>query len=311
MSLPAAAVSALPAIAFAGLAALVCLIALLLVRVASGFTRANAPLFAGFAAGMVIAVSILHLMPEALAMTEGAPVLILLGFAFGFVLQRGIEAGAAMRGIGAERRVRLLAIAPVIAIAAHSMVDGAVYAVSFSIDAFLGIQAVAGLIVHEFPETVICFVLLQRAGLSDRGAAIGAFAAAGLTTLGAASLAAPFTAQLDEATLGDMFAVVAGLLLHVGAAHLLAQAGDRGWALGAPAVVAGGVAAFAMSALHDHEGHGHGAHEHGAHEHGEHGSPHAGGAHDDRHDHASEPRHIDDLRLVRVDPDAPEEGEPQ
>jgi len=57
--------------------------------------------------------------------------------------------------------------------------DGVVYAVTFAVDAGAAAGAGLGLIVHEFPEAVICFLLLQRAGVGDRTAFIGAFAAAG------------------------------------------------------------------------------------------------------------------------------------
>ena len=56
-------------LAAAGVAGL----ALLLVTRASGFTRANAPVFAAFAGGVVITIAVVHLIPEAMVMAPAAP----------------------------------------------------------------------------------------------------------------------------------------------------------------------------------------------------------------------------------------------
>lgn len=257
----------LSAILFGLAAAGVSALSLLMVRRAAGFTRANAPLFAAFAGGVVITIAVVHLIPEAMVMAEGAPWLVLGGFAFGFVLHGLIGAGAHVTGAGPGRGgVRVSALAPVAAIALHSALDGTVYAVTFAVDPFTGISAATGLLIHEFPEALICFVLLQRAGVSDRMSLVFAFLASGLTTLVAASAAAPFAGGLDEAALGVLFALVAGVLLHVGAAHLLHEASDAGALRGGAAVFAGAGVAAAMTLAHsgehahipgDHDGRGH------------------------------------------------------
>jgi len=257
-------------------AASVCLLALVLVHRAAGFTRNNAPLFAAFAGGVVVTLALVHLIPEAVALRPHAPWLVLAGFAAGFVLHALVSAA----GNGARTSKRLSALTPVLAIAIHSSLDGTVYAVTSAFDAFTALSTALGLIIHEMPETLICFILLQRAGLSDRMATLFAFLAAGATTLGAALLAAPFAQMLDEALLGALFAIVAGLLLHVGASHLLSEARDAGWLKGTGAVFAGaGVAsvmALGHAATHDHS-------------HSE--QPHSDHAHEDHESHNPDFRH--------------------
>ncbi|MEQ8404060.1 MAG: hypothetical protein RKE49_03100 [Oceanicaulis sp.] len=232
---------------FGCLAALVAGLALTLVRTAAGFTRANAPLLAAFAGGIVITMALVKLLPEALHLSERAPWLVLGGFAFGFVLHA--VAGAAGHGEpeGALRRASLAAIG---AIALHSALDGLVYAVSFQVDPVIGLSAASGLVLHEFPEALICFVLFQRAGVGNRTALIGAFLASGATTFAAAAIAGPQTGALDSQTLGALFAVVAGLLLHTGAAHLLHEAGEAGPVKGGAAVFAGAGVAALMTLSH-------------------------------------------------------------
>ena len=249
-------------------AAVVSIVAIVLVRRASGFTRTNAPLFAAFAGGVVITIALVHLIPEALVMAPNAPWLVLGGFAFGFVLHGIIGAGAHASG---ATGFKVSALAPVVAIALHSSLDGTIYAVTFAVDPFTGVTAATGLLIHEFPEALICFVLLQRAGLSDRTSTVFAFLASGFTTLAAAVIGAPFAGALDEAALGVLFALVAGVLLHVGAAHLLHEAAGAGAVKGGAAVFAGAGVAAAMTLAHagehghlpvDHDGRGHDGHAH-------------------------------------------------
>jgi ZIP family zinc transporter len=241
------------------LAALVAGLALTLVRTASSFTRANAPILAAFAGGIVITMALVMLLPEALVLSDQVPWLVLAGFACGFVLH-GLASVAghshnqdAHQPHGhdhASTLARRASLAPVIAIALHSALDGLVYAVSFEVDPVIGLSAASGLVLHEFPEALICFVLLQRFGMSDRGAAIAAFLASGVTTLASAAIAAPFASGLDPATLGALFAVVAGLLLHTGAAHLLHEAESAGAMKGGAAVFAGAGLAAALTFVH-------------------------------------------------------------
>ena len=247
----------LATILFGLAAALTAACALFLARRAARFTRANAPLFAAFAGGVVITIALVHLTPEALQMSAQAPWLVLAGFAAGFVLHAVVGAAASTPG----RIGRAAALAPVIAIALHSVLDGVVYAVVFAVDTFTGAAAALGLVLHEFPEALICFVLLQRAGFTDRTSLVLAFFAAGVTTLAAAAGAAPFAAALDPAALGALFALVAGLLLHVGAAHLLHEAGEAGLVKGPAAVFAGAAVAAGITLAHGPHAHHH-HHEH-------------------------------------------------
>ena len=275
------------AIVFGLAAAAVAGLALALVMRAAGFTRAQAPVFAAFAGGLVVTIAVVHLIPEAVAMAPSAPWLILAGFGAGFIVHNVLGAGAHAPG---APRSGFAAFAPVVAIALHSALDGAVYSVTFAVDPFTGISAATGLLIHEFPEALICFVLLQRAGLSNGPAAILAFTASGLTTFTAAALSAPFAGTLDAETLGLLFALVAGVLLHVGAAHLLHEAGHAGRVKGALAVFAGAGVAAAMTLAHA-GGHGHNHAPHGPHRGHDHDhdgteTPREGAGHDG-HDHAA------------------------
>ena len=232
-------------LAAAGLAALT----LVGVRFASDFTRAHSPLVAAFAAGLLLTIAALHLIPEAAGALSFAPVLIALGFGLGMAIQRGVR-------VATRSRLAAISIGPVIAIALHAAMDGVIYAIALSGDAFSGLTAVLGLMLHKPAEAVICFVLLQRAGFSDARAFGFAFIGAGLTTLLTAALTAPVAGLLSPVLLAALLALVAGILLHVALTHLFGFAREGGLARATPAVALGVLVAAGLSAAHDH-GHAH------------------------------------------------------
>jgi len=105
----------------------------------------------------------------------------------------------------------------------HSFIDGIIYSVTFNVSIFTGVLAAIGMVLHEFPEGIVTFILLERSGFSKRKSAIYAFLAAGLTTPLGTLVSYPFINNISKPTLGILLAVSAGALLYVGASHLLPQ----------------------------------------------------------------------------------------
>ena len=203
---------------FSLLAAAIGLAALLTIRRYESWGRANAVRFAAFAAGILIAAAFLHLIPEAMGLAPAAAAYFLLAGYLAMVLL-GQAIGDAEHTPHEERHA--VAIIPLIGIALHSTVDGIAYSVAFRVDAMTGVIAVLGLLLHEFPEAIIAYVLLLKGGFAPRHSfLLAALAAAATTPLGMLA-SYPFVAPLAGAPLGDVLAFVAGVLIYVGASHLV------------------------------------------------------------------------------------------
>ncbi|MGP1275756.1 MAG: hypothetical protein ACQRW7_10085 [Caulobacterales bacterium] len=251
---------------FALLAAGMVLVTLAGLRFAAGYTRAHSPLLAAFSAGLLLAVAVLHLIPESLAGSGIALWMIAGGIVLGIAIRQ-------LTGRIAPSREQAVAFAPVFAIALHAAFDGLTYTIAFSSDAFSGFTAGLGLLLHKPADAAVCFILLQRAGLSDTRAALWSFAAAGLSTLVFAGATAPFAGALSPALVAGLLGLAAGVLIHTSAAHLLAHARTGGIRRSAAMAALGIVAATGLTAAHraghDHDhhlpGHHHDGHEH-AHE---------------------------------------------
>ena len=108
-----------------------------------------------------------------------------------------------------------------IGIGFHSFIDGIIYSVTFNVSIFTGTLAAIGMDLHEFPEGVVTFLLLESTGLSKKKSGIYAFLAAALSTPLGSLISFPFIQRIDQSALGILLAISAGTLVYVGASHLL------------------------------------------------------------------------------------------
>lgn len=261
---------ALQAPLFFGLiAAFVTTMGLLAVALRSDWSLRYANLFGLSAAGLLTAIAFLHIVPEAMERSRAAPIWLTAGFFSGLLLHNLIKALFPERE---ESQLPREAITPILAIAAHSLIDGVVYSVTFAASFSSGVYASMGLILHEFPEGVIAFAILRRHGVSNRSAFFWAFLAAAATTPIGVAISGPFMYGMGEAALGQLFALSAGLLLFVATGPLMAPLRDVKPAHGLAALSIGVAIAVALmlAPVHSHVHDDHSGHDHAGHNH-EHG----------------------------------------
>jgi ZIP family zinc transporter/zinc and cadmium transporter len=222
------------------LAALVTAIGIYTIRHFEAWGRRNSIYFVCFAAGVLISVSFLHIIPKAFTMNANAPVYLLGGFLLMHVFNRFITAFVCERG--AEPRYGI-GLTPMVGIGFHSFIDGFVYSITFTVSIFTGVLAATGMVLHEFPEGIITYLLLLRSGFAEKTSLILAFLAASISTPLGTLVSYPYISQIDKPLLGALLAVSAGALVYVGATHLLPQAEQERrkyslYALGAGILVA-------------------------------------------------------------------------
>jgi zinc transporter ZupT len=104
---------------------------------------------------------------------------------------------------------------------------------------FTGILAAIGMVLHEFPEGIITFLLLDRSGFSRKKAITWSLFAAAFSTPLGTLISFPFIHRIDRSILGLMLAFSAGGLLYVGATHLLPAVEKEGRNCTIPALLAG------------------------------------------------------------------------
>ena len=203
------------------LAALVTGVGIYTIRRFEDWGRKYSIYFVCFAAGVLISVSFLHIIPKSFELSPDAPGYLLAGFLLMHLFNRFITAFVCERGTHPAYGIGLV---PMIGIGLHSFIDGVVYSITFSVDVLTGVLAAIGMVLHEFPEGIITYLLLLRGGFSDRSALFLAVMAASLSTPLGMLVSWPFVSGIDQALLGIMLSLSAGALVYVGATHLLPQA---------------------------------------------------------------------------------------
>jgi ZIP family zinc transporter len=203
------------------LAAVVTTTGIVAVKRFEAWGKRNSTYFACFAAGVLVSVSFLHIIPTAFAMTPRAPVFLLAGYLGMYAFNRFVTAQVCDRPTTADYAIGLV---PMLGIGLHSFVDGIIYSVTFTVSMFTGVLAAVGMVLHEFPEGIVTYLLLVRGGIRPRLALGLAFVAAALTTPLGMLTSYPLISRIDDATLGALLSLSAGALIYVGATHLLPRA---------------------------------------------------------------------------------------
>jgi zinc and cadmium transporter len=178
----------------------------------------NAVYFMSFAAGVLISVSFVHIIPKSFGMNDASPLYLLIGFMGLYLFNRFLNVFVCQQR---ECPELAMGIIPMLGIGFHSFLDGVIYSVTFNVSIFTGVVAAIGMVLHEFPEGIVSFVLLKRGGYDKRRSALYAFIAAGLSTPLGTLISFPFIQKIPKPTLGALLALSAGALLYVGASHLL------------------------------------------------------------------------------------------
>lgn len=201
-----------------GLACLVTTIGIYVINKQEKWGSNNVAYFISFAAGVLISVSFMHIIPKSISMNQRAPVFLLAGFMGMDLINRFINTMVCH-----DRQCENLAIGviPMIGIGLHSFLDGVIYSVTFNVSIFTGAITAIGMVLHEFPEGIVTFLLLQKAGFSSKRSALLAFLAAALSTPIGTLVSFPFIHSIETPSLGILLSISAGALMYVGATHLL------------------------------------------------------------------------------------------
>ena len=200
------------------LACVVTTIGIYVIHKHANWGSANVVYFISFAAGVLISVSFMHIIPKSIEMNPLAPIFILTGFFGMYLINRFIKVFVCHEH---ECTDITLGIIPMIGIGLHSLIDGIIYSVTFNVSIFTGVITAIGMVLHEFPEGIVTYLLLKRSGFSEKRSIIYAFLAAALTTPLGTVISFPFLETITRPTLGILLSISAGALIYVGATHLL------------------------------------------------------------------------------------------
>jgi zinc and cadmium transporter len=193
-----------------------------------------------FAAGFMIAVGLIDLLPEALARGgRGAAVVALCGYLAVHVTQHVIGTHFHF-GEETHHVSGAVSVAALVGLLLHTFVDGVAVASGFEVGGAVGALVFVAVILHKVPEGLAISSLFLAAGQGRRRALLAA-AALGVATI-AGALLTEYVAALREHGL----ALAAGVTLYVGMSNLVPEFRQRGgWQL--PVAFLGGSATYFLA----------------------------------------------------------------
>jgi ZIP family zinc transporter/zinc and cadmium transporter len=240
----------LDALIYSGLAGLATLVGISMVRWKRDWAVKYSHYVNSFAAGALITLALVHLIPESVELASQSLVAVLIAFVVFYLLETALvfHSGAAIHFADAcHQRIQVKGPVVFSGLFVHSLVDGFVIAVGFEASSELGILAATGVILHELPEGVTSFALMLQS-LSQKRATLLSVAIALATPVGALIAIGPFTG-LSETHLGLMLAVAAGSFLYVAASDLIPESHEKAVIGNAFALLAGVGAFYLLSLL--------------------------------------------------------------
>jgi ZIP family zinc transporter len=188
--------------------------------------------------GMVVAVALIDVLPEAIrnvTSPQRVGALAAAGFVAFLVAEQGIvlhhrdDADQAQ----AHRQVGALGAA---GLTLHSFVDGLAIGLAFQVSHETGVVVAIAVIAHDFADgmNTVSFVLAQGNRRRDAIPWLVADAVAPLAGIVAGSLV-----EVSATTLGELLAAYAGVFLYIGASDLLPRAHEHATRLGVALTCAG------------------------------------------------------------------------
>lgn len=174
-----------------------------------------------FAAGFMISVSLVDLLPDAIVVAgHVAPAVALAAYVLVHLTQHTLGRHFHF-GEETHKVSEVVSVSALVGLLMHTFVDGVAVASSVSVSTGLGALVFVAVLLHKFPEGLAISSLFLAAGASRRKALLAA-ASLGVTTILGVLLTHQW-AWLQKYGL----AVSAGVTLYVGASNLVPEFQDR------------------------------------------------------------------------------------
>lgn len=184
----------------------------------AGWARKLSSYAVPFAAGVLLAVSFLDLLPEAVEVAGiSAFSIILVVFVVLFLIERFLF--HFHHHNGENSRTKDVVPLVIFGDTVHNLLDGVAIGTSFLVSPYLGLVVALATFLHETPHEIADFGILLSAGWSKGKAFLANFISATATFPGAI-LAFYYSGMLEKTT-GILLSVAAGFFLYVAATDFL------------------------------------------------------------------------------------------
>jgi zinc transporter ZupT len=195
-----------------------------------------------FGAGFMLAVTVLGVLPEVIADSNGAVLYILLGY-IAVHLAQHVFTSHFHFGEETHRLTASAGVSALLGLTLHTFFDGVAIASGFLVSDRLGVLLFLAVLLHKLPEGVTIASVIVAGGQS-RGRAVG-----GAAVLGGATILGVLLTERLAALAQYGLALSAGVTLYVAASNLVPEfQAKRGW-LSTLAFLGGAIGYFVTERL--------------------------------------------------------------
>lgn len=184
-----------------------------------GWARDKSSFLISFAAGVMLTISFMNLIPDADRTCSNAWFYVFAGFLLFYVLQQTVMFHACPDHTCHVHRMGVLSS---MALTIHSLLDGVAIAVGFEASASLGILTALAVLLHEVPEGITITGILIHSNTSKSRVMIFSTIVALATPFGAIG-SYFFLKNISPNVLGILLAFTAGSFIYLAAADLLPE----------------------------------------------------------------------------------------
>lgn len=242
---------------YGGLAGAATLLGVYLVLKAESRIQRQTVYLISFAAGALIALSLLDVLPKTFELNEYGFHWALLSFLGFYALEKTVVLHASHEELeacdidGESHRRHSFGVVSFLGIGFHSLLDGVIIGAGFADSHITGIVTTIGVTLHEFPEGLSILSILLHAGFARAQATVYSVAVALATPIGAIG-GYLFLRNINPSVLGALLGIAAGSFLYIAASDLLPETQRQSSPYILPLVVSGALAMLAVGAILQH-----------------------------------------------------------
>jgi ZIP family zinc transporter/zinc and cadmium transporter len=191
----------------------------ILVFYKESWAKKNSVFLISFAAGIMLTISFLHILPEAYEIFPNVWIATFIGFLCFYILQDIVMFHPCH---DEECEIHRLGILSFIGLTTHSLLDGIAIAVGFEAGHNLGILTTIAVLLHEIPEGITITGILLHSKITKLKIWLYSLIVALATPMGAIS-GHLFIKNLPKEVLGFLLAFTAGSFIYLASADLLPE----------------------------------------------------------------------------------------
>jgi len=182
------------------------------------WSEKNSFIIINFAAGIMLTLAFMHLIPESLKMNLNTMICVLFGFLIMFFLQFIVL----FHPCHDDKCSKHIGVTSIAGLSLHSITDGLIIAVSFEANTNIGILTTLAILVHKLPDGITISGILLHNGMPKNKILVFSLLTAGFTPIG--TIIGMFLLKnISMNILGALLGLTAGSFIFLSASDLIPE----------------------------------------------------------------------------------------